>query len=90
MPKEIGARAQIALLAFTTLNIAAFTAIVYVVMLTPEFLNDAGYWMVVGMLASVAITAPLCWTLAPYVSAKWHKKLLAKPSPHGRVPVRPL
>jgi hypothetical protein len=89
MPKEVGVRAQIALLSFTTLNIAAFTAIVYVVMLSPELLNDAGYWIVVGMLASVAISAPLSWALAPYVNAKWHKKLLAKPSPLARVSTRP-
>jgi len=71
MPKEIGVRAQLALLLFTTLNIATFTAVVYVVMLSPELLNDAGFWMVVGMLASVAVTAPVSWALAPYVSAKW-------------------
>ena len=88
MPKGIGVRTQIALLLFTTLNIAAFTAIVYVVMLTPELLNDAGTWIVVGMLASVLIAAPLSWALAPYVSAKWHKKLLAKPSPSARVSSR--
>ena len=90
MPKEIGVRTQIALLSFTTLNIAAFTAIVYIVMLSPELLNDAGYWIIVGMLASVAITAPLSWALAPYVSDRWRKKLLAKASPLGRVPARPL
>lgn len=89
MPKEIGVRAQIALLFFTTLNIAAFTAIVYVVMLSPELLNDAGYWIIVGMLASVAVTAPLAWALAPYVSEKWQKKLLAKRSPLDRVTARP-
>ena len=85
MSREIGARAQLALLFFTTLNIAAFTAIVYVAMLSPELLNDAGYWIVGGMLASVLITAPLSWALAPYITEKWRKRLLARPSPLARV-----
>ena len=53
MPKELGVRTQIALLLFTTLNIAAFTAVVYVVMLSPSLTDDAGYWMIVSMVGSV-------------------------------------
>ncbi len=85
MPKELGVRTQIALLLFTTLNIAAFTAVVYVVMLSPSLTDDAGYWMIVSMVGSVLISAPLAWLLAPCINEKWHRKLLAKPSPLARV-----
>jgi len=84
MPKELGVRTQISLLLFTTFNIAAFTAVVYVVMLSPSLTVDAGYWMIVSMVGSVLISAPMAWLLAPCINEKWHKKLLANPSPLAR------
>jgi hypothetical protein len=87
MPRDFGERAQLALLLFTTLNIAAFTLVFYVVMLSPALLAHSVAWIVAGTVAGALVTAPLAWTMAPRVSAKWRKKLLAKPA--GRTASRP-
>lgn len=90
MPKEIGVRAQIALLFFTTLNVAVFTVVVYIVMLSPTLGDHAGYWMIFAMFGSMLITAPLCWLIAPRVNGKLRKKIVAERSPLANAPSRPI
>lgn len=88
MHSEIGIRAQVAALLFTTANIGVFTVAVYVVMLVPALHADAGYWLVLTMIVSALLSAPLCWLIAPHVRGKWRKKLVAKPSPLTDSPSR--
>lgn len=88
MPSEIGIRAQIATLFFTTLNVAVFTIVIYVVMLSPALNEHAGYWILVSMAGSALITAPLCWLLAPRVGGKLRRKLVAKRSRFAEAPSR--
>lgn len=90
MQSEIGVRAQIAMLFFTTLNVAVFTVAVYVVMLSPTLNAHAGYWLLSGMIASLLITAPFCWLVAPRVGGKLRKKIVAERSPLSRAPSRPV
>lgn len=88
MPREIGLRAQIALLLFTTLNVAVFTAAVYIVMLSPTLNEHAGFWLILSMVGSALITAPLSWLLAPRVNGKLRKKIVAERSPLSDAPSR--
>lgn len=88
MPSGNGVRAQVALVFFTTLNVAVFTVAVYIVMLSPTLNDHAGYWLIVSMLGSAAITWPLCWALAPRVNGKLKKKIVAEPSPLAHEPSR--
>lgn len=90
MPREIGIRAQVALVFFTTLNVAVFTVAVYVVMLSPALNVHAGYWLIVSMLASTVVTAPLCWALAPRVRPSLRNKVVAVRSPLADAPSRPV
>lgn len=89
MPTEFGMRAQVALVFFTTLQVAVFTVAVYVVMLSPTLNVHAGYWLTVSMIASGLLSAPLCWALAPKVNGKLRKKIVAKTSPLAHEPSRP-
>lgn len=90
MPGEIGVRAQIALLLYTTLNIAVFTVALYVVMPSPTLNEHAGLWLTVTMIASLLVTAPLCWMVAPHINGKWRKKIVAQRSPLATTPTRPI
>ncbi|WP_162826809.1 hypothetical protein [Pseudolabrys taiwanensis] len=90
MQSGIGIRAQVAMLFFTTLNVAVFTVVVYVVMLSPTLNVHAGYWMLFSMIGSALITAPLCWLVAPRVSGKLRKRLVAERSPLSDAPSRPV
>lgn len=83
-------RAQIALLFYTTLNVAVFTVAVYIVMLWPTLNEHAGFWIAVIMAASLILTAPLAWALAPRVRPGWRKKITAVPSPLAKAPTRPI
>ncbi len=88
MPQDIGVRAQVALVFFTTLNVAVFTVAVYIVMLSPTLNAHAGYWLIVSMIGSALLTAPLCWALAPRVNGKWKKRIVAERSPLAHEPTR--
>jgi len=89
MAREIGTRAQIALLLYSTLNVVLFTAGVYVVMLSPTLNAYAGFWLAGIVAASVIVTAPIAWGLAPRLNADyWRKKMLANPSPLASAPTR--
>ena len=90
MPREIGMRAQIALLFYSTLNVAVFTVVVYVVMLAPTLNERAGFWIAVSMAASLIVTAPIAWCLATCLrSDYWRKKMVAERSLLADAPTRP-
>ena len=89
MPREIGTRAQIALLLYSTINVALFTVGVYVVMLSPALTENAGYWIALIVGASLLVTAPFAWCLASCMCGdRWTKKIVAKPSPLANTPSR--
>lgn len=90
MPREIGTRAQIALLLYSTLNVAVFTVVVYVVMLSPALNERAGLWIAVGVAASLVVTAPLAWCAAACCPSSWRKKIVAERSPLADAPTRPV
>jgi hypothetical protein len=90
MAHKIATRTQISLLLYTTINLASFTAGVYLVMLWPTFNAHAGFWITVVMTASVIVAAPIAWALAAHVPAKWRRKLVAEPSPLTHAPGEPI
>jgi len=90
MAREIGTRAQIALLLYTTLNVLVFTAGIYVVMLSPRLNEDAGFWIAAVVAASLVVTAPVAWCAAACCPAAWRKKIVAERSPLADAPTRPV
>lgn len=90
MTREVGVRAQIALLIFTTLNVAVFTVAVYAVMMSPALNAHAGLWLTVAMAVSVLITAPLAWCASSCFPTGWRKKIVAERSPLAHEPSRPI
>jgi hypothetical protein len=90
MAQKIATRTQISLLLYTTINLASFTAGVYLVMLWPTLNNHAGFWITVVVAASLIVAAPIAWALAARVPAKWQKKMVAEPSPLAGAPGEPI
>jgi len=88
MARDIGVRARVALLFYTTINIVLFTAAVYAVTLFPPLTPDAGFWLAVFTGAGLIATAPVAWGFARWLPAGWRKKLLAEPSPLAGAPTR--
>lgn len=88
MARNIGTRTQISLLLYTTINLASFTAGVYLVMLWPELTDNAGFWIAAVVAVSLVLTAPVCWCLAKCLPDKWRDKVVAKPSPLSDAPSR--
>jgi hypothetical protein len=89
MTREIGTRTQIALLIYSTLNVALFTAGVYVVMLNPSLTDEAGFWIAVTMAVGLLITAPFAWCAASCLCGnRWRDKFVAVRSPHAGTPTR--
>jgi hypothetical protein len=86
----IGARAQVALLFYTTVNIVLFTAAVYAVTLFPPLTPDAGFWLAVFTAAGLVVTAPVACCLGACLPAAWRKKIVAEPSPLASQPTRPV
>lgn len=81
-------RLQIALLFYTTFNIAAFTAAVYAATMFPPLLPHAGFWIAVITGASLFVSAPAAWCIGACLPRAWHDRLIARQSPLSRVPTR--
>ena len=89
MTREIGTRAQVALLLYSTFNVALFTLGVYVVMLNPSLTGHAGFWIAVIAGAGLIITAPFAWCMASCLCGeRWRKKVVAVRSPLAHAPTR--
>jgi hypothetical protein len=87
----IKARAQLALLFYTTVNIILFTAFVYAVSIFPPLRPNAGFWLALFTAGALIVTAPLAWCFGKCVLPdQWRKKVLAESSPLAREPSRPL
>jgi hypothetical protein len=83
-----GARLQIALLFYTSVNIVVFTAAVYAATMFPPLLPEAGFW-IAGMTGlSLFVTAPVAWCLGACLPSTWHDRLIARQSPLSRAPTR--
>ena len=85
-----GARAQVALLFYTTVNIILFTAAVYAVAMFPPLERNAGFWLAAITAACLVVTAPAAWCLAACWPPAWRKKIIAEPSPLAGEPTRPV
>lgn len=88
MPRDIGTRAQIALLLYSTLIVILFTVGIYIVMLSPALTDHAGFWITVIVGASLVAAAPIAWCLASRCPTTWRKKIVAEPSPLASEPTR--
>jgi len=88
MAPTIGRRTQISLLLYTTINLASFTAGVYLVMLWPRLTENAGFWIAAVVAVSLVLAAPLSWCLAKCLPDKWQKKIVAERSPLADAPPR--
>jgi hypothetical protein len=87
----IKARAQLALLFYTTVNIILFTAAVYAVAIFPPLERNAGFWLAAFVVASLVVTAPLAWCFGKCaLPDAWRKKVLAESSPPAGEPTRPV
>jgi hypothetical protein len=89
MARKIEARTQVSLLLYTTINLAAFTAAVYAVMLWPMLNENAGFWLTAIMAASLVVAAPVAWCLGSWLPSVWWEKMVAEPSPLSKAPTRP-
>jgi hypothetical protein len=90
MQLSTSARAQVALLFYTTVNLILFTAAVYAVAIFPPLERNAGLWLALFTAAGLLVTAPAAWCLAACWPAAWRKKIIADPSPLAREPTRPV
>ena len=81
-------RLQIALLFYTTFNIAVFTAAVYAATLFPPLLPNAGFWIAVITGVGLFVSAPVAWCIGACLPNAWHDRLIARPSPLARAPTR--
>ncbi|MFN3656238.1 MAG: hypothetical protein ACK4UO_03145 [Pseudolabrys sp.] len=90
MARKIAPRTQISLLLYTTINLASFTAGVWLVMLWPQLTANAGFWITAIVAVSLVLAAPVSWCLAKCVPDRWRAKAVAKPSPLADAPSRPL
>jgi len=88
MAREIGFRAQVALLFYSTVNVVLFTAAIYAVTLFPPLMPNAGFWITVFTAASLIVTAPVAWYVGGCVPAALCTKILARPSPLATAPSR--
>ena len=89
MTREIGTRTQVALLLYSALNVALFTAGVYLVMLNPALTAEAGFWIAVVVGVSLLVTAPFAWCMASCLCGnRWRSKLVAVRSPLSGAPTR--
>jgi hypothetical protein len=88
MPRHIEARARIALLFYSTINVVLFTAGVYAVTMFPPLTPDAGFWLAVFTGAGLVVTAPVAWCVGRCVPEAWRKKIMAEPSPLASAPTR--
>lgn len=80
---------QVALLLYSTINIALFTAGIYIVMLNPSLTDEAGFWIAVIVGASLLVTAPFAWCMASCMcGTRWRKKIVAIRSPLSDAPTR--
>jgi hypothetical protein len=90
MARKIEPRTQVSLLLYSTINLASFTAGVYLVMLWPTLNANAGFWLTLVVVASLIVAAPLAWCLAACLPARWRQKVVAEPSPLAGEPNRPV
>lgn len=89
MVREIGPRTQIALLLYSMLNVALFTAGVYIVMLNPSLIDEAGFWIAVIAGVGLLVSAPFAWCMASCLCGnRWRNKFVAVRSPHANAPTR--
>jgi hypothetical protein len=90
MPRDTQARARVALLFYSTVNIVLFTAAVYAVALFPPLTPHAGFWLALFTGAGLVLTAPLAWAVGRIVPEAWRRRIMAEPSPLARAPSRPV
>jgi hypothetical protein len=90
MSRDTQARARVALLFYSTINVVTFTAAVYAVTLFPPLTPDAGFWLAVFTGASLLLTAPVAWAIGRIVPEAWRRRIMPEPSPLARAPSRPV
>ncbi|HWK94374.1 MAG TPA: hypothetical protein VNR39_03025 [Pseudolabrys sp.] len=82
------ARVQIALLFYTTFNIAMFAAATYAGTLFPPLLPYAGLVIAAIMALGLIGGLPLAWAVGKALPRDWHSGLIARQSPLAHEPAR--
>ncbi len=82
-------RTQIAALVYSMTNGVLFGTGLIVVLMVPALNANAGFWIVMVVVASLILAAPFAWLIAPRLRARyWRQRLLAIPSPLASVATR--
>lgn len=74
MTRDTALRTQISMLIFITTNGVVFGAGLITVLMVPALNANAGFWIAVVIAASVVITAPFAWLIAPRLRARYWRR----------------
>ncbi len=64
-------RLRIAALIYSMVNAVLFGAGLILVLTLPQLNENAGFWIVVVVVASLILAAPIAWLLAPRLRARY-------------------
>jgi hypothetical protein len=83
MTEETSTRVQIAALIYAMTNSVLFGAGLVLVLALPVLNADAGFWISVVVAASLVLSAPIAWWMAPRLRARyWRRRSVANDLPH--------
>lgn len=83
MTAETSTRVQIAALIYSVTNAVLFGAGLVLVLTLPVLNADAGFWISVVVAASLVLSAPIAWWMAPRLRARyWRRPSGASDLPH--------
>lgn len=74
MTQDTAVRTQISMLIFAMTNGVVFGAGLITVLMVPALNANAGFWIAVVIAASVVITAPFAWLIAPRLRARYWRR----------------
>jgi hypothetical protein len=83
MTAETSTRVQIAALIYSMTNAVLFGAGLVLVLSLPVLNAAAGFWISVVVAASLVLSAPIAWWMAPRLRARyWRRPSVANDLPH--------
>ena len=84
MTEETSTRVQIAALIYSMTNSVLFGAGLVLVLAAPVLNADAGFWISVVVGASLILSGPIAWWMAPRLRARYWKRRSVANDPPSR------
>jgi len=78
MQRETKTRVELAALVYIMTNAVIFGAGLITVLSVPALSADAGTWIVVVVVASLVLAAPVAWFIAPRLRARYWRRRMAE------------